>query len=95
MIWLFSLLIRVAKFQIKSSLSLKLSFDTLFESSNRYNENNISFIPSFYLSNFVNLPSVNITKESMRVVIQRVSHASVTIDKHCKSSIGKGMLILV
>ena len=31
----------------------------------------------------------------MRVVIQRVSHASVTIDKHCKSSIGKGMLILV
>lgn len=31
----------------------------------------------------------------MRVVIQRVSHASVTIDEHCKSAIGKGMLILV
>ncbi|WP_455586130.1 D-aminoacyl-tRNA deacylase [Bacteroides sp.] len=31
----------------------------------------------------------------MRVVIQRVSHASVTIDGRCKSAIGKGMLILV
>lgn len=31
----------------------------------------------------------------MRIVIQRVSHASVTIDSHCKSAIGKGMLILV
>ena len=31
----------------------------------------------------------------MRVVIQRVTHASVTIDGHCKSSIGKGMLVLV
>ena len=31
----------------------------------------------------------------MRIVIQRVSHASVTIEGHCKSSIGKGMLILV
>lgn len=31
----------------------------------------------------------------MRVVIQRVSHASVTIDGHCKSAIGKGMLILI
>ena len=31
----------------------------------------------------------------MRVVIQRVSHASVTIDEHCKSAIKKGMLILV
>lgn len=31
----------------------------------------------------------------MRVVIQRVSHASVTIDKQCKSVIGSGMLILV
>ena len=31
----------------------------------------------------------------MRVVIQRVSHASVTIDGQCKSSIGKGMLVLV
>ena len=27
----------------------------------------------------------------MRIVIQRVSHASVTIEGHCKSSIGKGM----
>lgn len=31
----------------------------------------------------------------MRTVIQRVSHASVTIEGRCKSSIGKGMLILV
>lgn len=31
----------------------------------------------------------------MRVVIQRVGHASVTINGHCKSAIGKGMLILV
>ena len=31
----------------------------------------------------------------MRIVIQRVSRASVTIDGVCKSSIGKGMLILV
>ena len=31
----------------------------------------------------------------MRIVIQRVNHASVTIEGHCKSSIGKGMLILV
>lgn len=31
----------------------------------------------------------------MRVVIQRVAHASVTIDGHCKSAIGKGMLILI
>ena len=31
----------------------------------------------------------------MRIVIQRVSHASVTIDGNCKSAIGKGMLILV
>ena len=31
----------------------------------------------------------------MRLVIQRVSHASVTIDGICKSSIQKGMLILV
>ena len=31
----------------------------------------------------------------MRIVVQRVSHASVTIEGHCKSSIGKGMLILV
>ena len=31
----------------------------------------------------------------MRIVIQRVSHASVTIEGHCKPSIRKGMLILV
>lgn len=31
----------------------------------------------------------------MRVVIQRVSHASVTIDGHCKSAIAQGMLILI
>lgn len=31
----------------------------------------------------------------MRVVIQRVSHASVTINGTCKSAIGKGMLVLV
>ena len=31
----------------------------------------------------------------MRVVIQRVSHASVTIEDQCKSAIGGGMLILV
>lgn len=31
----------------------------------------------------------------MRVVIQRVGHASVTIDGHCKSAIRGGMLILV
>lgn len=31
----------------------------------------------------------------MRVVIQRVSHASVTIDGICKSSIERGLLILV
>ena len=36
-----------------------------------------------------------IEKISMRIVVQRVSHASVTIEGHCKSSIGKGMLILV
>ena len=30
----------------------------------------------------------------MRVVIQRVSHASVTIDGHCKSAIREGMMIL-
>lgn len=31
----------------------------------------------------------------MRVVIQRTAHASVTINDICKSSIGKGMMILV
>ena len=31
----------------------------------------------------------------MRVVIQRVGHASVTINGTCKSAIGKGLLILV
>ena len=31
----------------------------------------------------------------MRVVIQRVSHASVTINGQCKSAIASGMLILV
>lgn len=31
----------------------------------------------------------------MRVVIQRVTHASVTIDNQCKSAIGKGLLILL
>ena len=31
----------------------------------------------------------------MRVVIQRVQHASVTIDGNLKSKIGKGLLILV
>lgn len=31
----------------------------------------------------------------MRVVIQRTAHASVTIEGVCKSSIGKGLLILV
>ena len=31
----------------------------------------------------------------MRVVIQRVSHASVTINGNCKSAINRGMLILV
>lgn len=31
----------------------------------------------------------------MRVVIQRVSHASVTINGNCKSVINRGMLILV
>ena len=31
----------------------------------------------------------------MRVVIQRTVHASVTINGHCKSAIGKGLLILV
>lgn len=31
----------------------------------------------------------------MRVVIQRVSRASVTIEGQCKSAIGSGMLILV
>lgn len=31
----------------------------------------------------------------MRVVIQRVSHASVTIDGYCKSAIQKGMMILI
>lgn len=31
----------------------------------------------------------------MRVIIQRVSHASVTIDGTCKSAIGQGFLILV
>ena len=31
----------------------------------------------------------------MRVVIQRTAHASVTINGICKSSIGKGMMILV
>ena len=30
----------------------------------------------------------------MRIVIQRVSHASVTIEGQVKSSIGKGYLIL-
>ena len=31
----------------------------------------------------------------MRVVIQRVAHASVTINGHCKSSIKAGQLILI
>lgn len=31
----------------------------------------------------------------MRVVIQRVKHASVTIEGHCKSSIQQGLLVLV
>lgn len=31
----------------------------------------------------------------MRTVIQRVGHASVTINGTCKSSIGQGMLVLV
>ena len=31
----------------------------------------------------------------MRTVIQRVTHASVTIKGTCKSSIGKGLLVLL
>lgn len=31
----------------------------------------------------------------MRVVIQRVSHCSVTIEGMCKSRIGKGLLVLI
>ena len=31
----------------------------------------------------------------MRAVIQRVTHASVTIDGVCKSAIGKGLLVLL
>ncbi len=31
----------------------------------------------------------------MRVVIQRVSHASVTINSKCKSDISKGLLVLI
>lgn len=31
----------------------------------------------------------------MRVVIQRAGHASVAINGHCKSAIGKGLMILV
>lgn len=31
----------------------------------------------------------------MRIVIQRVAHASVTIDGACKASIGQGMLVLL
>lgn len=31
----------------------------------------------------------------MRIVIQRVAHASVRIDGHCKASIGQGMLVLL
>ena len=31
----------------------------------------------------------------MRIVIQRVAHASVTINGHCKASIGRGMLVLL
>lgn len=31
----------------------------------------------------------------MRIVIQRVSHASVTIDGVCKSAIEEGLMILV
>ncbi len=31
----------------------------------------------------------------MRIVIQRAGHASVTINGHCKSAIGKGLMILV
>ena len=31
----------------------------------------------------------------MRIVIQKVQHASVTINGQCKSSIGKGLLVLV
>lgn len=34
-------------------------------------------------------------RRNMRIVIQRTAHASVTIEGHCKASIGKGMLILV
>ena len=31
----------------------------------------------------------------MRIVIQRVAHASVTINGHCKASIGRGLLVLL
>lgn len=31
----------------------------------------------------------------MRAVIQRVSRASVTINAHCKASIGKGLLVFI
>ena len=31
----------------------------------------------------------------MRIVIQRVAHASVAINGHCKASIGRGMLVLL
>lgn len=31
----------------------------------------------------------------MRVVIQRTAHTSVTINGHCKASIGRGLLVLV
>lgn len=36
-----------------------------------------------------------IEETAMRIVIQRVSHASVTIEGQCKSSIQEGLLILV
>ena len=44
---------------------------------------------------FVTLPFANKETDSMRVVIQRTRHASVTIDGVRKSAIGKGLLVLV
>jgi len=44
---------------------------------------------------FIYLVTFVFYQKNMRVVIQRVSQASVTIDNNIKSSIGTGLLILV
>lgn len=73
------------------SISYKYKADMIFTKKLRKTQFIYSEFCKFAFPNKQNL----IKPKEMRVVIQRVSHASVSINGSCKSVIKRGMLILV